>query len=129
MEKSILIIGRQCSGKTTKAREIASQFNDDEVVFIHHHFNELNGSPFLFSNCTEKTKLIVVDELSDISHVEEFYYLIDKSIVVHKQMRKPFTIEPKFILICATDVTDEELKEFGTGFRRRFDVVKCEYGR
>ena len=126
MEKSILIIGRQCSGKTSKAKEIASQFKNDEVVFICYRGKKTTENAFLFSQCTEKTKLVVFEELYDINQVEAFFNMVSNPIVVNKKMREPFTIEPKFILVCQTEIEDEQLVELGASFHRRFDVIECK---
>lgn len=125
MGKSILIVGSQSSGKTTKAKEIASQFQNDEVVFICYRGKKTHEDHFLFSQCTEKTKLVVFEELFDINQVEAFFNMVSNPIVVNKQMKKPFTIEPKFVLVCQTEIKDEQLLELGAGFHRRFDVIQC----
>jgi len=126
MEKSILITGSQASGKTTKAKEIASQFQNDEVVFICYRGKKTYEDPFLFSQCTEKTKLVVFDELYDINQVEAFFNTVSNPIMVNKKMKKPFTIEPKFVLVCQTEIKDEQLVELGASFHIRFDVIECK---
>ncbi len=126
MQKSILITGRQCSGKTTKAKEIASQFQNDEVVFICYRGKNTHEDAFLFSQCTEKTKLVVFEELYDIEQVEAFFNMVSNPIVVNKRMKEPFTIEPKFVLVCQSEIDAEQLVELGASFYRRFDVIECK---
>ena len=126
MQKSILIIGRQGSGKTTKAKEIASQFHNDEVVFINYREKKTHKNPFLFSECTDKTKLVVFEELYDINQVEEFFSMVSYPITVKKKMKNPFTIEPKFVLVCQSEIEAEQLVELGASFYRRFDVIECK---
>lgn len=126
MEKSIVITGRQGSGKTTKAKEIANQFSNDEVVFLCYRSKKMDN-PFLFSECTEKTKLIVFDELYDIKQAEEFFSFVSYPITVNKRGKKPFTISPKFILVCQSDITQEQFSGLGASFDRRFDLINCQY--
>ena len=126
MEKSILITGSQASGKTTKAKEIASQFQNDEVVFICYRGKKTHEDPFLFSQCTEKTKLVVFEELYDINQVEAFFNMVINPITVNKKMKAPFTISPKFVLVCQIEITQEQLVELGASFYRRFDVIECK---
>ena len=126
MEKSILITGRQCSGKTTKAKEIASHFQNDEVVFLSYRGKKTHEDPFLFSQCTEKTKLIVFDELYDINQVEGFFNMASNPITVNKKMKKPFTISPKFVLVCQSEIEAEQLVELGASFYKIFDVIECK---
>lgn len=126
MQKSILITGRQSSGKTTKAKEIASQFQEDEVVFISCRNKKTHENPFLFSQCTEKTKLVVFEELYDINQVEAFFNMVSNPIVVNKKMKEPFTIAPKFVLVCQSEIDAEQLVELGASFYRCFDVIECK---
>ena len=128
MNKSILIIGRQGSGKTTKAKEIASQFEKDEVVFLCYRGKKTHEDNFLFSECTKKTKLVVFEELYGINQVEAFFNMVSNPIIVNKKMEAPFTINPQFVLVCQSDITEEQLVELGASFYRRFEVVNCRYG-
>jgi uridine kinase len=126
MQKSILITGHQGSGKTTKAKEIASQFQNDEVVFICYRGKKTLEAPFLFSQCTEKTKLVVFEELHDLNQVEAFFNMVSNPITVNRMMKMPFTIEPKFVLVCQSEIEVEQLVELGASFHRRFDVIECK---
>lgn len=126
MKKSILITGRQGSGKTTKAKEIASQFQNDEVVFIGYRGKKTHEDPFLFSECTDKTKLVVFEELYDLNQVEAFFNMVSNPITVNKKFERPFTIEPKFVLVCQSEISHEQLVELGSSFYKRFDVIECK---
>jgi uridine kinase len=126
MQKSILIIGPQGSGKSTKAKEIASQFRKDEVVFLCYHGKKTHENNFLFSECTDKTKLVVFEELYDINQVEAFFNMVSNPITVDKQMKAPFKISPQFVLVCQSHITNEQLVELGASFHTRFDVIECK---
>lgn len=126
MQKSILITGRQGSGKTTKAKEIASQFEKDEVVYLAYRGKKTLDDPFLFYECTEKTKLIVFEELYDLNQVEAFFSMVSNPITVNQRGKNPFQIEPKFVLVCKSEIEDKQLVELGASFHRRFDVIECK---
>lgn len=66
------------------------------------------------------------EELFDINQVEGFFNMVSNPIVVNKQMKKPFTIKPKFVIVCQTEIKDEQLVELGASFHRRFDVIECK---
>lgn len=129
MEKSILITGRQGIGKTTKAIEITSKFRNNEVVFISCCGKINHKDQFLFSECTEKTKLVVFDELYDINQVEAFFNVVSNPITVNKLMKAPFSISPQFVLVCQSDITEEQLVEMGSSLYKIFDVIECEHDR
>ena len=127
MKKSIVITGRQSSGKSTKAKEIASQFQKDEVVFLPFRGENTLNDNFLFSECTEKTKLIVFEELSDLAQVQMFFNMVLNPIVVNKRMKAPFSISPQFVLVCQSDIQQDQLVELGASFHRRFEVINCQF--
>jgi hypothetical protein len=124
MEKSIIITGSRGAGKTTKAKEIANQFSTDEVVFIELGSKKL-VPPFIFYECTEKTKLVVFEELSRIEQISNFVYY---PITVNKQNKSPFNIAPKFVIVCKDHITHEQIKAW-TGVERRFDIINVESNR
>ena len=126
MKKSIVITGRQGSGKTTKAKEIANQFDKDEVVFLYYR-SKILDNPFIFSECTEKTKLIVFEELYDIKQVQGFFNFVSNPITVNKRGENPFIISPKFALVFQSDITQEQFAGLGASFERRFDIINCQH--
>lgn len=123
MEKSIVITGRQGSGKTTKAKEIANQFAKEEVLI----FDNRSNNPFIYSECTEETKLVVFDEIYNLKQVELFFSFVSNPITVNKICKHPFTISPKFVFVCQSDITKEQFAGLGASFHRRFDVIICQY--
>jgi uridine kinase len=127
MKKTILITGHQRSGKTTKAKEIASQFQKEEVVFLSFHGKNTLDDKFLFSECKEKTKLIVFEELSDLAQVQLFFNMVSNPIVVNKRMKEPFSISPQFVLVCQSDIQQDQLVELGASFHRRFEVLNTNF--
>jgi predicted AAA+ superfamily ATPase len=99
MDKSIIITGPRGCGKTTKSKELASMFDENEVVFIDSIGDNIKN-PFAFSECTQKTKLIVWEEIKSLSEVESFFNLISDGVFVNKLGQTSFLIRPKFVLVC-----------------------------
>ena len=126
MKKAILITGGPSSGKTTKAKEIASEFQPDEVVYINYQGISSLKDSFLFSGCTPKTKLIIFDELRRLNDVEYFFHMVSNPIFVNKKMKPQFAIHPQLILICQSSIKPEELNKWGASFSFRFDVITCK---
>jgi len=125
MEKSILIFGPQASGKTTKAKEIIKQFKPDEVVHIPYQDMESLFDDYLFSQCTEKTKLVVFDELSGVVPLIPFYEIMRKPIVVNKKGDMSFTISPKFLVVLQTNWTADYLRKNAPRAYKNFEVIQC----
>ncbi len=123
MEKVILIMGGPGSGKTTKAREIASQYKPEEVVQLL----PTKISPFSFRQCTPETKLIVVDELNDVKAVENYIIAASSPLEVNKRGEYPFIISPKFVIVCSSMITHAQHFNIGASFIRRCEIVSCKY--
>lgn len=121
MEKSILIIGTQGSGKTTKAREIANQFKEDEVTWLF--YNEKANS--FSQKLSEKTRLIIFEGVYDIRGLKQLANKLEESIKIKGKEGNQFTISPKYILTYKEEILDEQLREFGSIFSERFEIIKC----
>jgi hypothetical protein len=126
MKKGIIITGPQASGKTTKAREIASQFPKENVVWLFARDKRHYSSPFAFSDCTENTQLIIVEEIMKARDVEFFFNCISEGVWVNKRGKNPFIINPQIVLVCQSEIIKNQLPE-GASFTHRFDVVECCY--
>ena len=125
MNKSIIITGEQGSGKTTKAIEISSQYGKNEVVFISRT-NKCLNNPFIFSECTKDTKIIVFDDVKHEDDFNELLLLTASLITVNKRMEYPFTISPRFIFVCGPSITKKYLSKIGPSFNRKFNIINCQ---
>jgi adenylate kinase family enzyme len=121
MEKSILIIGTQGSGKTTKAREIANQFKEDEVKWLF--YNEKVNS--FLQKLSEKTRLIIFEGVYDISGLKQLVKKLEEPLKINGKESSQFTISPMYILTCQQEILEEQLVELGTIFYERFEIIKC----
>jgi len=122
MNKAIIITGPNGTGKTKKAKEIASKFKDTEVVRIeysHHLFQ----NPFALSVCELNTKLIIIDDVKNEDALYSFYCSITDGFAVNKRGKKPFMITPEFIFICDQRITYNQLSKRGESFHARFDII------
>ena len=127
MKKSILITGRGGSGKTTKAKEFANQFQNDEVIFIS--FLERIDQQTLYKildKCTPKTKLVVFQELQDMSQVKDVFEFVVNPLAVHKSITTVYGINPKFVLVCQGEVEKEQTVRLGDSFHKQFDTIECK---
>lgn len=127
MKKIIVIIGCQNSGKTEKAKEIASRFEKDEVVFIDYVGHALYANKYPFSKCTKKTKLVVFEGLIGIDEVKKFFMMVSDPITVNVKTEKPFDISPKFVLVCESDIDQEQISKLGASFHSRFEFIFCKH--
>lgn len=119
MKKNILIVGPKGSGKTTKALEIASLFDKNEVALIINGENHLTDqfNPLLHKD----TKLIIYEEVVDIDNVKELLSII--SIKTEKKYQNPVIIQPKIIVIYQTP----EDYIFEKHWHDRYEIIKCNY--
>lgn len=120
MEKSIIIIGDAGTGKSTVAKALASNFKEANRVFIsgNESFNR-----FGFSACTPETKLVIIDEVKDSKRLEDLIPLTAE-LIVDKQGKEPFTINPKIVVVCNEKITLQDIPK-GLSFSRRFTIIEC----
>ena len=114
MNKRILIYGPQQSGKTLLAKQIASCFDKDEIVWM----SEVDSifSWHYFGICPENTKLIIIDNLRD-HELKKSYDRTKHLIEVNPHMKENSTIDPIVILIAETDDINVINKHIGTEFK------------
>ncbi len=135
MEKSTIIIGPRESGKTSLAKEIALQYKPDEVVWVRGQSIRDYQHPYVYSRCTENTKLVIFDELIDIlfpspGHksmeihdvVGHFFSDVSNGVTVNQRMKEPFLIHPRIVLIIRSEVYDDLDLLQDESISRRFDV-------
>jgi hypothetical protein len=133
MEKKItVIIGDSDSGKTLKAKEIASSYNQDNVTwFDGRNLNEIlyrYSMGFYFSRCNLNTELVIIDDFKDASNIDFFYSYICQGLMVEKQCKDPFIIYPEIIIGCSSEVSIDDFPLESMAFKRRFSIINCNDG-
>jgi len=97
--KNTIIAGGRGSGKTTLAKELASKFLPQEVVSISARLEDFSTNAFRFGCCTKHTKLIIIEELKDLSDMAILFRFISADeLAINKQSHAIFYIKPAFIL-------------------------------
>lgn len=126
MEKKItLIIGNAESGKTTKAKEIASSYDKENVTWIDgYNYNKSFHKRFFYHRCDLNTELIIIDGIKDASHIEHFYSYIYEGIQVEKRFEDPFVINPNIVIVCGEKISIDDLPIESLAFNRRFSILK-----
>lgn len=123
-QKSILILGPAGSGKTKKAKAIASKFKEDEVVFIPWLRGTTAEDYFLFSDCSRKTKLVVFDEIREISGIKKIIDSATGSVEVNKKLKHSFEITPMLVLVFSSEIRLDQLTQlWGEECHKVFDVI------
>jgi energy-coupling factor transporter ATP-binding protein EcfA2 len=121
MKKIKLIIGKRGSGKSTIATALVSSLNDNEKIFL----NEAHlKSPFGFSECSEKTKVVIIDELHTPEHILTLIFSSIEGIIVNKQSKKPFEIHPEIIIVFSEEISKEQLLDMGSSIERRIEIIE-----
>ena len=114
-KKAIVIVGDSGTGKTRLALLIAEcttlyKGEEDEDFYNYllmdgHEMPSIADSPFFFSNCTKKTKVIVIDNCPKTFNYEMFFNNIDTGVRVNKRAEKSFFIKPRFIFVSNYEPT------------------------
>lgn len=110
-----IITGAIGSGKSRLAEQIADwNFKNNEVTRIDGRV--LSGN-FIFQNCNENTKLLIIDDVKD----PELYLEITERVIVDRQSKAAITIYPEIILVCDENV---DPAKFVKSITRRFNIIK-----
>jgi hypothetical protein len=130
MDKKItVIIGDADSGKTLKAKEIASSYNQENVTWYDGRiFNKKlyrHSTRFYFSRCNLNTELLIIDDFGDASNIEMFYSYACEGLEVEKQGKDPFIIYPKIIIGCSSEVSIDDFPLESMAFKRRVSIINC----
>ena len=129
MERITLIIGDADSGKTMKAKEIASSYKEEDVIWIdgrqYNRHNDRHDVRFLYSRCKLNTELLIIDDLNDVSHIGWIYSHLYEGVRVEKIFKEPFYIHPKIIIGCSSKVSIDDLPTESNAFKRRFSIINC----
>lgn len=124
-KKIILIIGNAESGKTTKAKEIASSCDKENVTWIDgYNYNKGFRRNFFYRSCDLNTELVIIDGIKDASHIEHFFGDVTDGVSVEKPYKDTFYIYPDLIIICNEEVSINDLPTESLAFNRRVSIVK-----
>ena len=123
MEKITVIIGEADSGKTMKAKEIASSYKKENVTWMNGK-NWKHDRPFLYRSCSLNTELIIIDDCDDASHIEG---ICSSGVKVEKPYEEPFYIDPRIIVVCSSEVSIDDFIQ-SNAFKRRVTIIDCNDG-
>lgn len=121
MKKVKIIVGKRNSGKSTIAKAMVSSIKDSQKAFIDP--SSLNN-PFCFSECHERTLVIVIDELKDPEYLLTVIFSSIDGIKVDKKSKALFVIHPEIIIVCNEWITKERLLEMGSSILRRIEIIE-----
>jgi energy-coupling factor transporter ATP-binding protein EcfA2 len=123
MERIKLIIGPRESGKSTIVRQLASSYDDKNVVFVD---GRRGKNHFFYSACNNNTELIIIEELKSVNDIMSIYGDFIDGIKVEKRFEAPFCIKSNIIVTCSPCITREDLPlKTSMAFNRRFEVIEC----
>lgn len=120
MEKSLIIIGPRCSGKTRRALEIIKSYPPINTLWMCFRNRRYEKDMFLFSDCTQTTEIILFDDIQKSKVLTFVSTLVKNGVCVRKKGVHDFIIFPKFIITCDESITESDIPE---SLLRDFDVV------
>jgi hypothetical protein len=122
--KAKIFVGPSKSGKTRTAKVIAEYLGSEEFAIISGRKFDIKN-PFLFSQLSASTKLLIIDDLPNHYNLEKLYPFISNSgveIKIEKRSKlAEYCITPD--LIITTNQIDEKIRK-SISFSSRFDVIE-----
>lgn len=124
--KVTIMIGAPDTGKTIRARRIASQYKKENV-------REINGrgkikdflNPFRLRTIHEGVEVIIIDEFVDVKNIDLILGKACDGIEVEHAYKDPFYINPRIIVVCNHEIKISDLPMNSIAFRRRCTVIDC----
>jgi hypothetical protein len=126
MKKGIILIGPDKSGKSHMANQISSLLKEGEISSFTARYKLYIEKLTTFGNVTEKTKLIIIDDVRKISTVAEIFPLITNGFEVNNKMKPAFHTNPMFLIICDSTITINDLSGLTKSFAETFNVFSSE---
>lgn len=122
MQKSIIIAGPKKSGKTTLAKELASSYKEEEVVYITC---KKTSALDIIAKCTKTTKLIVWDEARAYFDTALLNFLVSETIYYDSSSGSyRDRIPPRLIVVIRRDFSNDDIGKYDSSFWRRFELFR-----
>jgi hypothetical protein len=119
--RPLLIIGKEDSGKTFLAKNIAYGFS--KPITLEGRSGSMRG-PFMFSPVSKNTDLIIVDDVRPERLVQIAMSCTDV-IRVDKPGMIPFEMKPPQVIITS-NISE---KDIDTSVKRRFEIIEVSIER
>lgn len=121
VKRGIIIIGPQASGKTLKAKEIASHLKVGEVL----HVSPNNLFELSTNGINRNTKLIVIEEVNSTNINKVLKLAMADQIKVDFEYQR-FTIYPQFILVIQPEEKELDLQSVESKLLQRFYIIRMK---
>jgi tRNA uridine 5-carbamoylmethylation protein Kti12 len=106
MDRSLLIIGKPQSGKTTEAKKILKQFSNDEVIQIYYK-NQFSRKTCCYNHLLGKAsmKVIYIESSGSLQELDDILKTLPEEVYISEVRKDTVLIKPKYLIVFST--TDE----------------------
>jgi energy-coupling factor transporter ATP-binding protein EcfA2 len=116
MSNITVIYGPPHCGKSLLAKMIMHVFpKQSEAVTIRAKGNSLCEDLFFFEKCDTSTELVIIDDFNE-SELNALIMHTEKGVKVRQRLQRPFTINPKILVLVTTDKRELNLPD---------DILQC----
>jgi len=111
MSNITVIYGPPRCGKSLLAKMMMHVFpKQSEAVTIRAKGNSICEDLFFFEKCDTSTELVIIDDFNE-SDLNALIMHTEKGIKVRQRLQRPFTINPKILVLVTTDKSHLELPD------------------
>ena len=118
MKKSIIVTGSQGSGKSTKIKELVSQFSANQVIRV----NPKRLKAEIKKTINIDTQVFVVEDVMEIEQIHKIQKYVKNGFTIYENEQEPSTVYPQF-MVSTANLSYDEL----TFFAEDFEIIETYY--
>jgi len=106
--KPLILTGRNEEQKESFLKTLLLFHEEDLITMINNNHSETFDDPFLFDDCTRKTKVVVMKNLR-INQLRSLSKIVTYPLIVKRRAKPAFSIFVSYIFLAETHLLEKEI--------------------
>lgn len=125
-KKGLIILGKENTGKSMLARVITSGYQKEEVILIDGRNKNFLDNKFTFHRVTERTKVILIDDLHPSIKTERLFEFIAGDLEVNRKGKASITVNLGAVQLIVTSTGELSKINLTNSIIRRFEIIEVK---